>query len=78
MNKFRECFFPSSQTLQRLDNLIKKMKKEAIENKHYVSCKHYSYDPYVPGFLTYEGDCALGEVPFFNSSCKLWEQNDSF
>lgn len=78
MNKLRECFSPSSQTLQRLDNLIKKIKKESIENKHCVSCKHYNYDPCIPGFITYEGDCTLDKVPFFNGSCKLWEQNDSF
>ena len=72
MNKFYETFFPSMEKIKQLNDLSKEIEKEAIKNKKCIVCKYYNYNPYIPGFITYEGDCELDKTPSFQKSCELW------
>lgn len=76
-NKFYETFCPTEEDLQRIKEEVKKISKEAAEEKHCVACSHYTYDDSVPGFVTYEGDCDMGHVAFFgdhpDGPCPDWE-----
>lgn len=76
-NRLREIFYPSKKEKGAMDKLLKEIKKEAIERKHCIVCKHYSYNASIPGFVTYEGDCDLKNVPYFGDNhCLQWELKD--
>ena len=76
-NRLWETLFPSKEEKEATDKLLEEMKKEAIERKHCIVCKHYSYDASVPGFVTYEGDCDLKNIPYFGDNhCLQWELKD--
>ena len=78
MNKIKEVFYPSEEKLKQIDNLIKETTKEAIKNRNCIVCEYYDYDAFVPGFVTYEGDCQLNQVPFFKGTCKLWKLKNEY
>lgn len=72
-NKLRECFNSSPFTQSEME-WLQKEKERARENKQCVACSHYSYNLYVPGYITYYGDCDLGHTAWFGKSnhCKDW------
>lgn len=75
---FKEVFFPTEEQIIRQENIKKEIIKEAIQEKHCIVCKYYSYDASIPGFITYEGDCELGYTPFFGKhfNCKNWKRKE--
>ena len=78
-NILREIF--STELTEKDKELLAKCeewRKEAIEQRQCIACKHYSYDHSVPGFVHYEGDCDLGKTAMFgerNRGC--FENEDS-
>ena len=77
-NKLYEIFYPSKEKIEALNRLFEEIRKEAIEKKHCIVCKHYNYDANIPGFITYEGDCNLKNVPCFgDNNCPNWQLNET-
>ena len=78
MTDFYDTFFPTQEQIKKQNVLMKKITKEAINKKHCIVCKHYSYNANIPGFVTYEGDCDLKHTPFFGDiSCIDWELKEN-
>ncbi len=78
-NTFKEVFFLSEEKLAKLKKDAKKHYELAKKQKHCIACKYYNYDPYVPGFVTYCGDCSKGLTCFFGipvKQCEFWEVKD--
>lgn len=76
MCKFRDVFFPTQEQMRSRKQMLERILKDAISEKHCIVCKHYSYDAHVPGFITYEGDCDLEMTPLFEKHkkpCENWE-----
>ena len=76
MANFYSTFFPSEEQIIKQRKLIEETTKKAIKEKNCIVCKHYIYDATVPGFIAYEGDCDMNEVPFFGKKdavCQYWE-----
>jgi len=84
-NKLKEMFHASKQELEQIEKLIEEWNHEAIKEKRCCVCKHYSYDPTVPGYIHYEGDCAKGYAACFCKrggtifkKCKDFELDQKF
>ena len=81
MNKLKEVFSHNEAAAKEVQKLCEQALQESIEEKYCIACKHYSYDPWVPGYITYEGDCDLGHTAFFSlrmdgEKCADWEKDD--
>lgn len=79
-NKLREIFsHGNTDTVNRCKRMAHEAYVDAVKKGHCVACTHYSYDPYVPGYVTYEGDCDLGMTPFFGApltKCKSFDPKE--
>lgn len=77
INKFYDTFFPSKEVLDKRKKLELKLINDAREKKHCIACKHYSYNASIPAFITYEGDCDVGNTAWFSENpdgiCKDYE-----
>lgn len=67
--------------VKEVQKLCEQALQESIEEKYCIACKHYSYDPWVPGYIAYEGDCDLGHTVFFSwhmdgEKCIDWEDDN--
>ena len=66
MNKLKEVFSHNEAAAKEVQKLCEQALQESIEEKYCIACKHYSYDPWVPGYIAYEGDCDLGHTAFLS------------
>lgn len=75
MNKLHKVFCPSKEEIDIFNKYLQKIEEKAIKEKHCIVCKYYSYDSYVPGFVTYKGDCNLNHIPLFkrDKPCLDWK-----